>query len=274
MQPRGRRPREAGRLPGGWGDPALLRGPVDGGPRPRRPRSAPPARAARPGWPPWWPTPGSTRGTSTSSSGPWPRPTPTGSAPCPRRWRRPPPHVSAYALTVEPGTPLAGDPGRHPDDDVQARRYEQAEAVLSAAGYRWEEISNWAWPATAAGTTASTGARATTWGWGRPPTPTGTGGGGGTSVPRTATSARARPGARRWPARRCSPGPSGSSSGWPSRCAPRGRSRRRLPDTPELAGLVERAEDRCVLTVRGASWPTRSPRTWRWPRTRPTVLRP
>ncbi len=58
----------------------------------------------------------------------------------------PPPHVSAYALTVEPGTPLAGDPGRHPDDDVQARRYEQAEAVLSAAGYRWEEISNWARP--------------------------------------------------------------------------------------------------------------------------------
>ena len=58
----------------------------------------------------------------------------------------PPPHVSAYALTVEPGTPLAADPGRHPDDDVQAGRYEVADAVLSAAGYRWEEISNWALP--------------------------------------------------------------------------------------------------------------------------------
>jgi oxygen-independent coproporphyrinogen-3 oxidase len=58
----------------------------------------------------------------------------------------PPPHVSAYALTVEPGTALAGDPGRHPDDDVQARRYERADLLLHGAGYRWEEISNWARP--------------------------------------------------------------------------------------------------------------------------------
>ena len=58
----------------------------------------------------------------------------------------PPPHVSAYALTVEPGTPLAGDPARHPDDDAQAGRYERADAVLDGAGYRWEEISNWARP--------------------------------------------------------------------------------------------------------------------------------
>ena len=58
----------------------------------------------------------------------------------------PPPHVSAYALTVEPGTPLALDRDRHPDDDVQAGRYEAADRVLSAAGYRWEEISNWARP--------------------------------------------------------------------------------------------------------------------------------
>ena len=59
---------------------------------------------------------------------------------------RPPPHVSAYSLTVEPGTPLAADPDRHPDDDVQAARYETAERILGAAGYRWEEISNWARP--------------------------------------------------------------------------------------------------------------------------------
>jgi len=58
----------------------------------------------------------------------------------------PPPHISAYALTVEPGTPLAGDPGRHPDDDVQAWRYERADEVLTDAGYRWEEVSNWARP--------------------------------------------------------------------------------------------------------------------------------
>ena len=58
----------------------------------------------------------------------------------------PPPHLSAYGLTVEPGTPLAADPARHPDDDVEAARYERAEAVLTAAGYHWEEISNWARP--------------------------------------------------------------------------------------------------------------------------------
>lgn len=58
----------------------------------------------------------------------------------------PPTHVSAYALTVEPGTPLAADPRRHPDEDVQAARYERADAVLTAAGYRWEEVSNWALP--------------------------------------------------------------------------------------------------------------------------------
>ena len=31
-----------------------------------------------------------------------------------------PSHVSAYGLTVEPGTPLADEPARHPDDDLQA----------------------------------------------------------------------------------------------------------------------------------------------------------
>ena len=55
-----------------------------------------------------------------------------------------PQHVSAYALTVEPGTVLAADPVRHPDDDVQADRYLMADSVLSAAGYRWYEVSNWA----------------------------------------------------------------------------------------------------------------------------------
>lgn len=57
-----------------------------------------------------------------------------------------PPHVSAYALTVEPGTPLAADSDRHPDDDTQARRYEVADSILGAAGLDWYEISNWARP--------------------------------------------------------------------------------------------------------------------------------
>jgi oxygen-independent coproporphyrinogen-3 oxidase len=58
----------------------------------------------------------------------------------------PPPHLSAYALTVEPGTPLARAADRHPGEDDLARRYERADAVLTAAGYCWEEISNWARP--------------------------------------------------------------------------------------------------------------------------------
>jgi putative oxygen-independent coproporphyrinogen III oxidase len=58
----------------------------------------------------------------------------------------PPPHVSAYALTIEPGTPLARQPARHPDDDTLAERYEMTEKILTGAGYGWEEISNWCRP--------------------------------------------------------------------------------------------------------------------------------
>lgn len=57
-----------------------------------------------------------------------------------------PSHISAYALTIESGTPLARSPERHPDDDLLAERYECAESVLVAHGYRWYEISNWAKP--------------------------------------------------------------------------------------------------------------------------------
>jgi oxygen-independent coproporphyrinogen-3 oxidase len=57
-----------------------------------------------------------------------------------------PAHVSAYALTVEPGTPLSKDPARHPDGDDQADKYALADALLQAAGYGWYEISNWALP--------------------------------------------------------------------------------------------------------------------------------
>jgi oxygen-independent coproporphyrinogen-3 oxidase len=61
-----------------------------------------------------------------------------------------PPHVSAYALTVEAGTPLAGriDAGdvTAPDDDDQAEKYLAADNALTAAGRPWYEISNWARP--------------------------------------------------------------------------------------------------------------------------------
>lgn len=54
-------------------------------------------------------------------------------------------HVSTYALTVEPGTPLAaavssGQPA--PDDDVQADRYEAFAASASASGIDRYEVSN------------------------------------------------------------------------------------------------------------------------------------
>ena len=57
-----------------------------------------------------------------------------------------PPHVSAYGLTVEPGTPLATDTARHPDDDDQADKYELVDRGLTAAGLENYEISNWARP--------------------------------------------------------------------------------------------------------------------------------
>lgn len=57
-----------------------------------------------------------------------------------------PHHISAYALTVEAGTPLAADPARHPDDDTQADEYQLATERLGAAGYDWYEISNWSKP--------------------------------------------------------------------------------------------------------------------------------
>ena len=57
-----------------------------------------------------------------------------------------PQHLSAYALTVEPGTPLAEDASRHPEDDDQAEKYLIAEELLVEAGYSNYEISNWAQP--------------------------------------------------------------------------------------------------------------------------------
>jgi putative oxygen-independent coproporphyrinogen III oxidase len=61
-----------------------------------------------------------------------------------------PSHVGAYALTVEPGTPLgravAAGERSAPDDDDQAVKYEIADDELRAAGLDWYEISNWALP--------------------------------------------------------------------------------------------------------------------------------
>jgi oxygen-independent coproporphyrinogen-3 oxidase len=58
----------------------------------------------------------------------------------------PPPHISCYALTPEPATPLGQDPARHPDEDATADAYDLVGEVLADHGYLWEEISNWAKP--------------------------------------------------------------------------------------------------------------------------------
>jgi oxygen-independent coproporphyrinogen-3 oxidase len=56
--------------------------------------------------------------------------------------------VSAYALGIEPGTKLAARvrDGSLPDPsgDEAADRYQRADELLSAAGFSWYEISNWA----------------------------------------------------------------------------------------------------------------------------------
>ena len=61
-----------------------------------------------------------------------------------------PEHVSAYALTIEPSTPL-GRKVSHgvvpaPDPDLQADMFELAGELLAGAGYRHYEVSNWAKP--------------------------------------------------------------------------------------------------------------------------------
>lgn len=56
----------------------------------------------------------------------------------------PPTHISAYALTVEQGTPLAKDLSRYPDEDFQAEAYDLIDQMLQSFGYKWYEISNWA----------------------------------------------------------------------------------------------------------------------------------
>ena len=59
-----------------------------------------------------------------------------------------PDHISAYALVVEEGTKLAAQVRRGqvpaPEDDDEAAKYEIADEHLSAAGYGWYEVSNWA----------------------------------------------------------------------------------------------------------------------------------
>jgi putative oxygen-independent coproporphyrinogen III oxidase len=75
-----------------------------------------------------------------------------------RSWRRTleeaiqlgPDHLSCYALTVEPATPLgrkvAAGAIPAPDGDTQAEMFEIACKLLAEAGYLHYEVSNWARP--------------------------------------------------------------------------------------------------------------------------------
>lgn len=58
-----------------------------------------------------------------------------------------PEHLSLYALSLEPGTPLAEQVAcravPEPDDDLAADMYEAAAGLLAGAGYEQYEISNW-----------------------------------------------------------------------------------------------------------------------------------
>ena len=246
VQSRGRRTRTARRLPRGRGDPDLARACSRPSPHVlaglgRRHGSdrAVEAAAAR------WPRPGFASWNMDLIIG--------GAGETDDDWERsledvlgldgPPPHLSAYSLTVEPGTPLAAAPDRHPDEDAQAGRYERDRphpdrGRLPVGGDLQLGPARPRVPAQR----ASTGTRATTGASGRPPTPTGGAGGGGTSGPPTGTWPPSRRVARPVPARRCSPPGSGGSRPWPWRSAPRpGCRSTALPDDPDLAGLVDRS---------------------------------
>ena len=57
-------------------------------------------------------------------------------------------HLSAYSLIVEPGTRMARQVAagllRPPAEDTLADRYELVDALATAAGLQWYEVSNWA----------------------------------------------------------------------------------------------------------------------------------
>lgn len=61
-----------------------------------------------------------------------------------------PTHISAYGLGIEPGTKMGAQVARGilppTDPDDQADKYELADELLTAAGYSWYEVSNWARP--------------------------------------------------------------------------------------------------------------------------------
>ena len=136
---------------------------------------------------------------------------------------------------------------RHPGRPLRPGRRR-----LGEAGYRWEEISNWARPGhecrhnglywsqgdyRGIGSAAHSHRAGRRWWNVRTP---------------DRYVAASPPGRRPPPGRRCSPTGSGASRPWPSPLRTRaGVPVEALPAHPDLEGLVDRRDGRAVLTVRG-----------------------
>jgi coproporphyrinogen III oxidase-like Fe-S oxidoreductase len=139
-----------------------------------------------------------------------------------------PDHISAYGLTIAPGTRLHAQIRhgklRAPDEDALADRYMAADELLEAAGLRWYEVSNWAASDAASGS-ASGRARTARWA---------AGAGGTSAIPS---------GGRRWSARASGPSStartstrgSSTSNGSCSRSAP-ARASTRIAQTRRSPG--------------------------------------
>ena len=244
VQPRGRDRAPAGHVPRRRGDPDLPRRPVHRGPRAGGPRPPPrpghvaeaAALVAGAGFDSW--NLDLILGGAGETDEDWERSLADLLGP----GRAPPPHLSAYALTVEPGTPLGRDPSRHPDDDVQAdalragrpgarrrrvpvggdlqlgpaRPRVPAQPPLLGPGRLPRDRVGGPLPPGRAPLVERPHARTATWRW----------------------SARTLDGGRRGGARRAA----GASRPWPWRCGRRPACRSTaLPDDPDLEGLVDRS---------------------------------
>ena len=144
--------REARRLRGRGRQPAVVRRAVDAARTCSRRSAAPtiPANVAR-AVDVGARRRASSASTSTSSTARRASRSTTGAPRSTPRSRSSPTHVSAYALTVEPGTPLgravAAGERPAPDDDDQADEVRDRRRRASrAAGFEWYEVSNWARP--------------------------------------------------------------------------------------------------------------------------------
>ena len=72
-------------------------------------------------------------------------------------------HISAYALIVEEGTPMAAREDELPDEEMVLSMQQLCTRALAAAGFARYEISNYAGAALSAATTSSTGGGGNTW---------------------------------------------------------------------------------------------------------------